>query len=75
MIVALVISLIYNVLLIGLALYINESWYRDVIKIAKDFDKEYSRMNNGWAEYCKKQIHEAVNSTVDAMKEVNDAES
>ena len=59
MIVALVISLIFNVLFIGLALYINNSWYRDMIKTIKDFDKEFSQMNNEWAEFCNKQIEEA----------------
>lgn len=69
MIVALVISLILNVLFMGGMLYINESWYRNVIRIIEESDKEYSRMNNEWAEFCKKQIDDAVNGTKAAMKE------
>lgn len=75
MIVALVISLIFNVLFIGLALYINNSWYHDVIKLIKDFDKEYSRLNDEWAEFCNKQIKDAVNKTTAVMQEVNNNES
>ncbi len=59
MIVALVISLILNVLSIGGMLWLNESWYRDTIKMIKDFDKEYTRLNDNWAEFCNKQIKEA----------------
>lgn len=68
MVVALIISLILNLLSIGAMLWINESWYRDEIKLIKDFDKKYSRLNDEWAEFCKKQVEEAVNETADAIQ-------
>lgn len=75
MIVALIISLILNFISIGGMLWLNESWYRDEIRLIKDFDKEYSRLNDEWAKFCNKQFDDAANRITAVIKEVNDYES
>ena len=75
MIVALVISLVLNVLLLGFAFYLNNSWYHDVIKLIETSNEEYSKLNNMWCDFCNKQVETAVNSTAAAIEEVYNAES